>query len=173
VPVRERRCCVPGTCWPKWPRSSTSRTTGIQSAAARPLRHWLTEIRPRQWIQTALDQLPFIPHKPPQPITQGADRRAGHRTLWENLTTDTDGKSYVINLTYSARDPSVASAIVNTADGRPTSPGERAQRVGERQRHHEFFNKRVEDLRLQLEAPIERSRTTWSIRSARDQAGYG
>src|SRR5690242_10252103 len=35
-----------------------------------PNASWLTEIRPKQWIQALLDQLPFIPHKPPQPVTQ-------------------------------------------------------------------------------------------------------
>ena len=115
-----------------------------------PDANWLTEIRPKEWIQALLDQLPFVPHKPPQPITQAQIDAWVIGTLWENLTTDTDGKSYVINLTYSARDPAVASAIVNTAMETYVAR-ERAAKSGSVSDTNEFFNKRVENLRRQLE----------------------
>src|SRR5690242_1293430 len=76
---------------------------------------WLSQIRPREWLQAAINRLPFIPHKPPQPVTQAQIDNAVVGTLWENMATDTDGKSYVIYLSYSARDPAVAAAVVNTA----------------------------------------------------------
>src|SRR5260221_3912541 len=61
----------------------------------------LTEIRPRELIKAAIASLPFMPQRPPQPITQAQIDSWIIGTLWENLTTDTDGKSYVIYLTYS------------------------------------------------------------------------
>src|SRR5262249_11032252 len=108
------------------------------------------EIRPRQWTQDAINQLPFMPHKPPQPVTQAQIDYWIVGKLSDNLTTVTDGKSYVINLNYAARDPAVAAAVVNAVMETHVAR-ERAAKLGSVNDTNEFFNKRVENLRLQLE----------------------
>ncbi len=57
----------------------------------------------------------------------------------------------MIDLTYTSRDPAVAAAVVNTVMEAYVAR-ERAAKTGSITESNGFFNKRVEDLRLQLEA---------------------
>src|SRR6266404_9556476 len=112
---------------------------------------WVDEIRPREWLKALIDKLPFIPDDPPQPVTQAQIDYAIVGQLWENLTIDNDGKSYVIYVSYTDRDPALAAAVVNTLMETHVAR-ERAAKTGNVTESNSFFNKRVEELRRQLEA---------------------
>jgi capsular exopolysaccharide synthesis family protein len=115
-----------------------------------PNASWVDAIQPGAWLNQLIHNLPFMPKKPAQPITEAQIDAAVVGNVLDKLTIDSDGKSYIIYVSFTGRDPVTAAAIVNSIM-QSHIDRELAARNGSAGDANSFLAQRAQELRKQLE----------------------